>query len=91
MAQTNINIRMDQELKNQFDNICNQLGMNMTTAFTIFAKTMVREKRVPFELSLHVPNAETIAAIEETENIINGKIQAKTFKSVEELFEDLNA
>ncbi|MGN1346649.1 MAG: type II toxin-antitoxin system RelB/DinJ family antitoxin [Eubacteriales bacterium] len=52
MAQTLINIRMDEELKRSFDKVCSELGMNMTTAITIFAKKMVRENRVPFEVSI---------------------------------------
>lgn len=51
MAQTNINIRMDEELKKQFDTFCSDVGMTMTTAFCIFAKTVVRERRIPFEIS----------------------------------------
>lgn len=43
MAQTNINIRMDAELKKQFEAFCSDMGMSMTTAFTIFAKKAVRE------------------------------------------------
>ena len=42
MAQTNINIRMDADLKKQFEDFCNDMGMTMTTAFTIFAKKAVR-------------------------------------------------
>ena len=51
MAQTNINIRMDADLKKQFEDFCNDMGMTMTTAFTIFAKKAVREYRIPFEIS----------------------------------------
>lgn len=51
MAQTNINIRMDAELKERFDCFCSDIGMSMTTAFTIFAKTAVRERRIPFEIA----------------------------------------
>ena len=54
MAQTNINIRMDEELKKQFDNFCADVGMSMTTAFCIFAKTVVRQHRIPFEISSDV-------------------------------------
>ena len=43
MAQTNINIRMDTDLKKQFEDFCNDMGMTMTTAFTIFAKKMQYE------------------------------------------------
>ena len=38
MAQTNVNIRMDENLKQQFDHICKELGLNMSTAFNIFVK-----------------------------------------------------
>ncbi len=51
MAQTNINIRMDEDLKKQFDAFCSDIGMNMTTAFCVFAKTAVRQRRIPFEIS----------------------------------------
>jgi DNA-damage-inducible protein J len=52
MAQTLVNIRMDEELKHNMEQTCQELGMNMTTAFTIFAKKMTREKRIPFEVSV---------------------------------------
>ena len=52
MPQTNINIRMDSDLKKQFDEFCDEIGMSMTTAFNIFAKTVVRERRIPFEITL---------------------------------------
>lgn len=48
MAQTTINIRMDEELKKSFENVCDELGLNMSTAMTIFAKKMSRERRIPF-------------------------------------------
>lgn len=51
MAQTTISIRMDEELKKQAEYLFSEFGMNMTTAFTIFAKAVVREKRIPFEIS----------------------------------------
>lgn len=52
MAQTLVNIRMDEALKKDMERTCHELGMNMTTAFTIFAKKMSREKRIPFEVSV---------------------------------------
>ena len=52
MAQTLVNIRMDEELKKNMEKTCQELGMNMTTATTIFAKKMTREKRIPFEVSV---------------------------------------
>ncbi|MBD5548360.1 MAG: type II toxin-antitoxin system RelB/DinJ family antitoxin [Lachnospiraceae bacterium] len=52
MAQTMINFRMDEELKKNMEEICKDLGLSMTTAFTIFAKKMTREKRIPFDVSV---------------------------------------
>lgn len=51
MAQINVNIRMDENLKKQFEAFCSEIGMNMTTAFCVFAKTAVRQNRIPFEIS----------------------------------------
>lgn len=50
MAQTNISIRMDEDLKKQFEKFCSDVGMSMTTAFCVFAKTVVRKQRIPFEV-----------------------------------------
>ena len=77
MAQTNINIRMDDTLKQQFDHLCNELGLTMTAAFNIFAKTMVRQQKIPFEISLNVPNAETLAAIDD---VNHGRNLSKSFQ-----------
>ena len=58
MAQTNINIRIDENLKQEFEHLCNEFGLNMSTAFNIFAKTVVRQQKIPFEISLKLPNME---------------------------------
>lgn len=52
MSQTNINFRIDTDLKREMEETCMELGMNMTTAFTVFAKKMCREKRIPFDVSV---------------------------------------
>lgn len=87
MAQSNVNIRMDEDVKREFDRICNELGMNITTAITIFAKKVIREERIPFEVSIE-PNATTYAAIESarTREDMHGP-----FDSIDELMEALNA
>lgn len=51
MAQTMVNFRMDSELKKNMEEVCSNMGMSMTTAFTIFAKTVIRENRIPFEVT----------------------------------------
>lgn len=52
MAQTTISARMDDALKRDFDSVCNDLGLSMTTVITMLAKKMTREKRLPFEVSI---------------------------------------
>lgn len=53
MAQAvNVNFRMDADLKKSMEQVCSELGMSMTTAFTIFAKKVSREKRIPFDVSV---------------------------------------
>ena len=49
---TMVNFRMDKALKKEMENVCKELGLSMTTAFTIFAKKVVREGRIPFEVSV---------------------------------------
>lgn len=53
MPQTNINIRMDEDLKKNFDEICTELGLNMTTAVNVFARAVVRKHGIPFELTVN--------------------------------------
>jgi len=52
MSQVLVNFRMDSEDKKGMEEVCKELGLSMTTAFTIFAKKMRREKRIPFEISV---------------------------------------
>ena len=50
MSQIAFSIRMDEELKKDFGRFCEEIGMSMSTAFTVFAKEAVREGRIPFEV-----------------------------------------
>ena len=89
MANTNINIRMDSELKQQFEEFCADVGMTMTTAFNVFARKTVREYRIPFEISGDVPNTETIEAIQEVKRM-KADPNKRTYGSFNELLEDLD-
>lgn len=88
MAQATLSIRVDSQLKKDFDYFCQDMGMNMTTALSVFMKQAVRENRIPFEIKGDIPNAETVKAIKETEK---GKGLSKSYSSVDEMMEDLNA
>ena len=50
MSQSTYSIRMDSDLKKDFDSICEEFGMSSTTAINVFAKAVVRERRIPFEI-----------------------------------------
>ena len=52
MSQVLVNFRMDEEDKKGMEEVCKELGMTMTTAFTVFAKKICREKRIPFDVSI---------------------------------------
>ena len=52
MSQSMVNFRMDSELKKSMEQVCKEMGMSLTTAFTIFATKVSREKRIPFEVSV---------------------------------------
>lgn len=51
MASTSITIRMDEDLKKQAEALFEDMGMNMTTAYTIFTKAAVRQGKIPFEVA----------------------------------------
>ena len=51
MATTSVTIRMDENLKKQVEVLFEEMGLNMTTAITVYAKTVVRQRRIPFEIS----------------------------------------
>jgi DNA-damage-inducible protein J len=85
---TNITVRMDTELKKQAESLFEEFGMNMTTAFNIFVKTVVRQGKIPFEIAIDVPNTETVQAMEDVNNHRN---ISRSFDDVDALMRDLNA
>ena len=50
---TNLSIRIDRELKEEADQVFSSLGMNLTTAITVFVRQAVRQKKIPFEITLY--------------------------------------
>ena len=51
MAVSTFSVRMDEKLKSELDELCAQFGMNTSVAINIFARAVVRERRIPFEIS----------------------------------------
>ena len=87
MSQTLVNIRMDENLKKSMEKTCHELGMTMTTAFTIFAKKMSREKRIPFEVSIDPFYSESnIKYLKESiKQLEKGEVVEKTLEELKEL------
>ncbi len=89
MGQTTLNVRMDEDLKRRFDSFCAEVGMNASVAVNLFVKTVIREQRIPFEITT-APNQETRAAIEETEKDLKSR-KLKSYDDVDEMMKELLA
>ncbi len=85
MAQTLINFRIDEKTKKQLEEICNELGITMSTAFNIFAKKVIREKRIPFDVSIDPFYSESnIKAIKESiKQLQKGEVIVKSIEELE--------
>ena len=85
MAQTLINFRIDETTKKQLEEICNELGITMSTAFNIFARKVIREKRIPFDVSIDPFYSESnMKAISESiKQLEEGKVIVKTMEELE--------
>lgn len=82
-----VSFRIDSDLKAQAESLFKELGLNMTTAFNIFLKQSVREGKIPFDVSLQSPNAETIAALVESKELMSNPNTVKY--DVEEALREL--
>lgn len=91
MATTTVSIRMDSELKRRFEQFCEDVGMSMTTAFTIYAKKVVNENRIPFDIGREIPNEETLAAIDEVRRMKADPSLGKSYTDAREMVRDLLA
>lgn len=67
----NVTIRMDKNDKQRFENLISELGLNLSSAFNIFAKAVLREGGIPFELKAEIPNEETLQAMRNVESGVN--------------------
>ena len=61
MAQVSMTVRLDSQLKKQFNELCNEIGMSANTAINVFVKAAVRTRSIPFKIDLNEPQAENPA------------------------------
>ncbi len=86
---TNMTIRIDKDFKKEIDTLFKKLGINTTAAIMMFLRQCEREQGLPFVATMEVPNTRLLSALEESEDIINGKVVSKRYKNFDELVKDV--
>lgn len=86
---TTVSLRFDDDMKRELDEICDEMGMNLTTFFTIYAKKVLRDRKIPFEISAPIDpfySESNIRRIKKAEEQIKeGKVVVKTMKELEQM------
>ena len=86
MANTvNVNFKLDANVKRSMEQACADMGLSMSAAFTIFAKKVGRERRIPFEVSMDPFYSESnLAALDHSiQQLKKGKVVIKTMEELE--------
>ena len=91
MATTNINIRVDSDLKQSAESLFSDLGLTMSSAINMFLKSAVNYEGIPFELRRHIPNETTKAALAEYNAMKNDPITYKRYDSFDDLLDEVTA
>lgn len=89
MRSSNMNIRIDPEVKENADAIFKALGITTTDGINIFLNKVIAEGGIPFEVKVKRPNAQTVAAMEDAEKIAHDP-NTKKYRNAKELFEDID-
>ena len=84
-----INVQVSAKDKEQATNILKDLGINMSTFINMAIKQVIKKDGLPFEVTNLRPNKELLDALQEGEDIINGKIKVKGYHNVKQMFEDI--
>lgn len=85
-----ISIRIDDNVKKEAEKVCKDIGISLSSAINIYLKRIGRERRIPFELTAEIPNAKTLAAMRETEEILTHPENYKSYSSFEEILKEVN-
>jgi DNA-damage-inducible protein J len=83
-----INVRTEPDIKIKAENLYNSMGVSLTDAINMFLYKSIDTHGLPFNLCREIPNAVTIAAMKEADDIKNGIIQSKSFSSFEDMLDD---
>ena len=85
----NINIRTDLCIKEEAESLFEDLGLNMTSAITMFLVQSIKSQSIPFEIKREIPNETTVRALKEAHDPKKRK-KMKVYKDVEEVYRSLN-
>jgi DNA-damage-inducible protein J len=85
---TNLSIRINVETKKEAEEMFDSMGMSLTTAINVFIKQSLRTRSIPFQITMDVPNAVTLAAMQEARQLANDP-NAKTYTNVEDALAEL--
>ena len=91
MATTNVTMRIDTKVKAQLQELMSDLGLDMTTFFTMAAKQAIREQRIPFEVARDNFNVETLEAFREVEEMKKNPSGIKTYDNFSEILKEIEA
>lgn len=85
----NMTISLDPKVKERFTHFCDDVGLSASSVITVYINTVIRENRIPFIIEgSHIPNAETIAAMEEGDRIARDP-HARSYTDLDALWKDL--
>lgn len=84
---TTVSLRFDDEMKKQLDEMCDEMGMNLTTFFMIYAKKALRDRRIPFEVAAPLDSFYSDSNMKQlrkaSQQIKNGQVIVKTMEELE--------
>ena len=89
MAKINTNISIDGELKKEAVQLFSSFGLDLSTAITLFLQQAVREQRIPFAITMDVPNKTTVEALGEIKEMNNNKKKYKRYDSFGEILKEV--
>lgn len=89
MAKTTTTITIDSNIKAQAQELFADFGLDLSTAINIFLRQTVRENAIPFSISRDVPNADTVAAMREADEMKSNPGAYKSYDDVNEMMEDI--
>lgn len=84
-----INVNVPKEVKDESNNIFNNLGLNMSTAINMFLKRVIYERGIPFDVKEPRPSKELLEALQELDYMEKYSDEYKTYSDIDELKKDL--